>query len=374
MDDEGEFELQLRTIKLKTVRQFYLESVSLNEHFSKIGKKSVNVLDVEDFCSRKIEEMIRQAAEEHSGDPQQPELPLIRLRVDYTDEYLTLSANHFGQRFVGKVANPKELILFKCKKGFAPKVTADSNLEMIEDIVEDMYYENGEQSKQCTHIDDVINEYFDNVEPQSKLCLLAEKKLTDAVKEIVDKDPQSAKLNIIIDWHINAIKEHFMSKNNLDQILEDKFLIREMMTDFKAKLRQKEETDNKNLIDFEELAQQYGRKRSNAAPKQPKVTKQATGAGKGRGRGKKKSKNDDEEDEESPVEISDGENTDDSQNQFGIVAVNSSTDEDEDQTPAKKTSTGRGRGRGAAKTPSTRGRGRGRGKGKELSDFFTVSK
>lgn len=379
LDKDGEFELQLTPIKLKTVRQFYLETVSLNDHFSKLGKKNVSVIDVEEFCSKKIEEMIAIAAEEHSGDPRQPNLPLIRLRVDYSDEYLTLSANHFGQRFVGKVANPKELILFKCKRGIVQKVVVDSNLEMIEDMMEDMYEnEDTLQSKNCVHIDDVINEYFDHVEPQSKLCLLGEKKLTEAVKEIVEKDAQSAKINMIIDWHINSVKDHFMAKDDLDKILKDRFLIREIMADFKKGIKQKEDAENRNLINYEELSKQYGRKKSAAAPKQPKVTKSTS-----KGRGKKSAKDDeDDEEEDSPVEISDDDDERVDSPGFQVQVINSSSDE-EDSTPAKKaTATNSTRGRG--KTPAARGagsrggrgRGSGRGRGKQnvASDYFTVSK
>lgn len=255
---------------MQTVRQFYLETVSLNVYFDKIKKRNATVLDVEEFCSQKIEEMIERAAEEHSGDPRQPKLPLIRLRVDYTDEYLTLSANHFGQRFVGRVANPKELILFKCKKTQNPKTVLDSNLDIIEEI-----YENEEQSKHC-NIDDVINEYFENVDSISKLTLLGEKRLTEAVKSIVEKDAPSAKINTLIDWHINSIKDHIMKKNDVNRILEDQFLVREIMHDFKEQTRAKEENDDP--IDFDQFEQQNGKKSrakttKAAEPKAPPASK-----------------------------------------------------------------------------------------------------
>ena len=44
-----------------------METVSLNAHFDKTGKKNATVLDVEEFCSDKIEEMIAKASDEHSG-------------------------------------------------------------------------------------------------------------------------------------------------------------------------------------------------------------------------------------------------------------------------------------------------------------------
>lgn len=50
-------------------------------------------------------------------------LPLVRLRVDYTG-FSTINAQRFGQKFVGKVANPHDILLWqkaaarKAKVGF----------------------------------------------------------------------------------------------------------------------------------------------------------------------------------------------------------------------------------------------------------------
>lgn len=397
VDEEGQHVLQLTPIMLKTVRQFYLETVSLNAHFEKIGKRNATVLDVEEFCSEKIEEMIRRAEEEHSGDPRQPKEPLIRLRVDYTDEYLTLSANHFGQRFVGRVANPKELILFKCKKFANPKTVMDANLDIIDEI-----YENEEQSKHC-NIDDVINEYFENVDPVSKLTLLGEKRLTEAVKSIVEKDAPSTKITALIDWHINSIKEHITKKNDVNRILDDHFLVREIMHDFKEKLRAKE--DAEDPADFEEFEKQYAKKSkaktSKAEPKAPAASKAKGGAGR-----KKKVVSDSESEEEMVIEEVDSDadsretssrsasrasvskasttkasapaKTSTQRSQFAIIQDSSSDDqteeEEEEVTPAKKATRGRGRGRGASTRGTTRGRGRGKNADKGQSDYFKVSK
>ena len=314
----------------------------------------------------------------------QPKLPLIRLRVDYTDEYLTLSSNHFGQRFVGKAANPKELILFKCKKGqnLTQRPVADTNLEIIEEI-----YENEDQAKHC-HIDDVINEYFDNVDIVSRLMLLNERQLTDAVKEIVEKDAQSSKIQAIIDWHINSIKSHIMAKGDqVDKILDDQFLIREIMHDFKRDLEKKEENENENLINFAELEQQYRKKRSTASKANSDEPK--TAASKAKGKSNKKLFEDEEEmdlsdfydDEEAekpqtsrPVSRNDGKAA--NKNQFAIIEASSDDDNTEDDdveevvapkkaAAASKSTRGRGRGRG---------RSRGRGSNKSASDYFTVSK
>jgi double-strand break repair protein MRE11 len=48
-------------------------------------------------------------------DPKMARLPLIRLKVEYTG-FDTISAQRFGQQFVGKVANPNEILLFYRRK------------------------------------------------------------------------------------------------------------------------------------------------------------------------------------------------------------------------------------------------------------------
>jgi double-strand break repair protein MRE11 len=66
--------------------------------------------------------MITQARAERNS-PEEV-LPLIRLRVDYTG-FSTLNSQRFGQRFVGKVANPHDILLWskaaarKAKEGAA---------------------------------------------------------------------------------------------------------------------------------------------------------------------------------------------------------------------------------------------------------------
>ena len=56
--------------------------------------------------------MIARASQEHPPEPgATPKLPLVRLRVDYTG-FSTINAQRFGQRFVNKVANPQDLLIW----------------------------------------------------------------------------------------------------------------------------------------------------------------------------------------------------------------------------------------------------------------------
>ena len=68
-----------------------------------------------------MNEMVAGAQKRAAGQADAPLLPLVRLRVDYTG-FSTINAQRFGQRFVGKVANPHDLLLFQKAPARKPKV------------------------------------------------------------------------------------------------------------------------------------------------------------------------------------------------------------------------------------------------------------
>ena len=48
-----------------------------------------------------------------TGDPNQPTLPLVRIRIEYVDDRQTLSVGRFGNHFMDRIANPSDILLFK---------------------------------------------------------------------------------------------------------------------------------------------------------------------------------------------------------------------------------------------------------------------
>jgi Mre11 DNA-binding presumed domain len=74
---------------------------------------------VDDLIKESLEEQERAPTDEASQPlgpdastaPREPRLPLIRLRVDYTG-YSTIHSQRFGSRFVGRVANPGDILLW----------------------------------------------------------------------------------------------------------------------------------------------------------------------------------------------------------------------------------------------------------------------
>ena len=55
------------------------------------------------------------AARDFPPHPLTPKEPLIRLRVNYTGGYQTTHPNRFGQRFIKRVANTHDLVVFQRK-------------------------------------------------------------------------------------------------------------------------------------------------------------------------------------------------------------------------------------------------------------------
>ena len=81
---------------------------------------------IEELLANKVEQMIDEAVQEQrlgpadelsqplgpaAGDERTRKLPLVRLRVDYSG-FSTIHSQRFGTRFVNRIANPKDLLLW----------------------------------------------------------------------------------------------------------------------------------------------------------------------------------------------------------------------------------------------------------------------
>ena len=68
---------------------------------------------VGEFLEARVQSMVDECnrkSRKGTADPKKaPPLPLVRLRVDYTG-FSTINSQRFGQKFVGKVANPQDVL------------------------------------------------------------------------------------------------------------------------------------------------------------------------------------------------------------------------------------------------------------------------
>jgi double-strand break repair protein MRE11 len=69
----------------------------------------------------RVDSMIERAVRRAANPGAEPMLPLIRLRVDYTG-FSTINVQRFGQKYVGRVANPHDILLWHKAPAKKPKV------------------------------------------------------------------------------------------------------------------------------------------------------------------------------------------------------------------------------------------------------------
>jgi double-strand break repair protein MRE11 len=121
---------EVEKIPLKTVRPFVTREITLanDKRFRGLEKKQDNRQDITKRLMVIVEEMIQEANEKwralHGGtdvnESEDPPLPLIRLKVEYTapegTKYEVENPQRFSNRFAGKVANQNDVVFFYRKK------------------------------------------------------------------------------------------------------------------------------------------------------------------------------------------------------------------------------------------------------------------
>ncbi|TMW68208.1 hypothetical protein Poli38472_007880 [Pythium oligandrum] len=110
---------RLSTRELKTVRPFKMTDVILSEEESLDPNDPDVTGRLQEILEERVRELLIQVDEEEraSGQKRPPELrqPLIRVRVEHSG-FPVLVNQRFGGRFVGKVANPNDILLFYRRK------------------------------------------------------------------------------------------------------------------------------------------------------------------------------------------------------------------------------------------------------------------
>ncbi|MBN3306762.1 MRE11 protein, partial [Amia calva] len=178
--------MNLQKIPLHTVRQFFINDVVLADHASLFNPDNPKVMQkIEAFCNEKVEEMLEQAERERMGNSLTPEKPLIRLRVDYSGGYEPFNMMRFVQRFVDRVANPKDVVHF-----FRHRDQKDKKDD--ENINFDQLVNRTSSEVMQLRVEDLVKQYFETAEKSVHLSLLTEQGMGKAVQEFVDKEEKDA--------------------------------------------------------------------------------------------------------------------------------------------------------------------------------------
>jgi double-strand break repair protein MRE11 len=238
-DQTGLPKLSHEAIPLKSVRQFYFETMDLDEELENRNINPTAEL-VEDFCTKRIQSLIDRAEIDHSGDPLQPKLPLIRLRIEYS-KALPFSVFQFGLKFKGKVANPNELLLFKLKRKVKSK---SSGVEFDQDKM-DSLLDDGDGNVRI-NIEDIVDELLSDPSGKTKpLDLLSERKLTKAVRDMVEKEADN--LESTIEDMVNQTRKVMYSNEDLTG--DNKEAFEEAIREYRNKQRAKDQTEKRQVVD-----------------------------------------------------------------------------------------------------------------------------
>lgn len=219
-------QFRLNATRFQQNRIFMYNEISLG----KIDGLRVNDPKVEEkihgVLTKKVEDMIREGQQMRQGlnsinqsfiyNLRSPEQILVRLKVDHAG-FATINQNRFGANFVGKVANPSEILLFtKKKKEYARSVEGKLESEGFRAMVDD----NDEEEINKIRIDDLV---FDALRNSKKpLNILVEVGLTQALNDFILKKDSAAIPDFIEDVLSDTRKVLYgeSTADSKDKILE----------------------------------------------------------------------------------------------------------------------------------------------------------
>lgn len=184
-------QFHMEKIRLRSVRPFVIDEVSLDEVADEEDIAFDNRVQVNQYLKKRVKELIQRAntewdelyAEEEDKPP--IKLPLIRLRVEYTTQEIG-NPQRFGQDFTKLVANPRDIIQFSRKKTITrgKKITIDQPEGVNVGDFDDELPERIEKVK----VETLVRQYLE----AQTLQMLHENGIAHAVNAFVEKDDKHA--------------------------------------------------------------------------------------------------------------------------------------------------------------------------------------
>ncbi|KAK9369386.1 Mre11 DNA-binding presumed domain-containing protein [Lipomyces kononenkoae] len=204
---------ELEPIKLKTVRPFIMKEVILARDCG-FAASSKNKGQVIRWLIQQVTELIDQANDQWTqansdanGElltDEEPPLPLIRLRVEYSGGYEVENPRRFSNRFVGKVANVNDVVQFYRKKSSTTTRRINAMGEPIDAV----------DSVGLDHIkvQSLVEEFL----KQQTLDVLPANGMNDAISQYVDKDDKQA-IKTFVDDTLEKQMKRLMSLGDVDE-------------------------------------------------------------------------------------------------------------------------------------------------------------
>jgi double-strand break repair protein MRE11 len=223
---------QLKPIPLTTVRPFVIDDFNVTaENVPKDAKSLQKALVA------KVGEMIERAKEQNADM-----LPLIRLNVELGEGYDKIPPQRFGAEFVGRVANPDDLVAFS-KKQRKPDIT-EKNARSEAAILA------ARTSRVAGAKQSVEQEVSRILAGRAKhMCALPERHLGIALSEYVDKEDSKA-FETMLDDSIKNIRALVLQRAKESGIVD---LTADVVRSF-AEERVKEEDAKEAPVQYDMLA------------------------------------------------------------------------------------------------------------------------
>uniref|UniRef100_H3A4P8 Double-strand break repair protein n=1 Tax=Latimeria chalumnae TaxID=7897 RepID=H3A4P8_LATCH len=204
--------MNMQKIPLQTVRRFYVDDVVLSDHPDLFNPENPKVTQkIEGFCTERVETMLETAERECLDNSKQPDKPLIRLRVDYSGGFEPFSTLRFSQKFVNRVANPKDIIHF-----FRHREQKDRKGD--EQINFDKFVTCPAADGMTLRVEDLVKQYFETTEKNVQLSLLTERGMGEAVQEFVDKEEKDA-IEELVKFQLEKTQK-FLKERHTDALEE----------------------------------------------------------------------------------------------------------------------------------------------------------
>ncbi|XP_059615257.1 double-strand break repair protein MRE11 [Phlebotomus argentipes] len=214
-------QFDMTSIKLQRVRPFVFGNLNMDDHEAELNEPRTKLEDqIFKLISRRIEEMIKAAKKQLSGDPKQPTLPLIRLRVQYSQENHCFNPNIFHVHFFERVANPNDVVVLNRQIS-----RIKSECKVDETAFSDAF--DRERQNENYQVSDVVNRYFSTVENAQNLEVQSIKCLGEVCRHLIREDEDAAEK--LVNFHVQ------MAIGHLEEKLPDVDQVEEALEEFGAK-------------------------------------------------------------------------------------------------------------------------------------------
>jgi double-strand break repair protein MRE11 len=224
-------EFKCEPIRLKTVRPFVMREIVLQDdpHMKRLAMKDDNRTEVTRHLTTIVEDMIKEAnqawhdAQEEEEDLSTPQLPLIRLRVEFSapegGRFDCENPQRFSNRFLEKVANVNDVVQFHRKK------TGTSRKKERPDMPEEAVLQ--QITLDSVKVEKLVREFL----KAQSLTILPQNSFGDAVSQFVDKDDKHAMEAFVNESLASQMKNLLGSEGSIED--ED---MAEIMGGFKTHL------------------------------------------------------------------------------------------------------------------------------------------